>query len=158
MTFLVWRHMLLVSWTLPLSQTVTPSRTPSPSSVTYFMDGPIAFIMAGLRDSSSLHLWADVQHHYRLIHFKAISCHIKTRLTSKTVMSYFCLKSVKSCGKHTGGGVLDIDAFFFLFFIRFPALSTWGSRIWRWTTRPRFLFQRDCGKMTFLKYPMAGQT
>src|SRR6218665_159663 len=25
----------------PLSQTVTPSRTPSPSSVTYFMDGPI---------------------------------------------------------------------------------------------------------------------
>ena len=25
---------------LPLSQTVTPSRTPSPSSVTYFMDGP----------------------------------------------------------------------------------------------------------------------
>ena len=23
----------------PLSQTVTPSRTPSPSSVTYFMDG-----------------------------------------------------------------------------------------------------------------------
>ena len=26
---------------LPLSQTVTPSRTPSPSSVTYFMDGPI---------------------------------------------------------------------------------------------------------------------
>ena len=26
---------------LPLSQTVTPSRTPSPSSVTYFMDGPL---------------------------------------------------------------------------------------------------------------------
>ena len=26
---------------LPLSQTVTPSRTPSPLSVTYFMDGPI---------------------------------------------------------------------------------------------------------------------
>src|SRR6218665_155806 len=26
---------------LPLSQTVTSSRTPSPSSVTYFMDGPI---------------------------------------------------------------------------------------------------------------------
>src|SRR6218665_71855 len=25
---------------LPLSQTATPSRTPSPSSVTYFMDGP----------------------------------------------------------------------------------------------------------------------
>ena len=25
---------------LPLSQTVTPSRTPSPSSVTYCMDGP----------------------------------------------------------------------------------------------------------------------
>src|SRR6218665_3456629 len=25
---------------LPLSQTVTPSRTPYPSSVTYFMDGP----------------------------------------------------------------------------------------------------------------------
>jgi len=25
---------------LPLSQTVTPSRTPSPLSVTYFMDGP----------------------------------------------------------------------------------------------------------------------
>ena len=25
---------------LPLSQTVTPSRTPSPSSVTYFMGGP----------------------------------------------------------------------------------------------------------------------
>ena len=25
---------------LPLSQTVTPSRTPPPSSVTYFMDGP----------------------------------------------------------------------------------------------------------------------
>ena len=24
-----------------LSQTVTPSRTPSPSSVTYFMDGPL---------------------------------------------------------------------------------------------------------------------
>src|SRR6218665_949771 len=24
----------------PMSQTVTPSRTPSPSSVTYFMDGP----------------------------------------------------------------------------------------------------------------------
>ena len=30
------------SWhPLPLSQTVTPSRTPSPSSVTYFMDGPL---------------------------------------------------------------------------------------------------------------------
>src|SRR6218665_1578427 len=28
------------SFPLPLSQTVTPSRTPSPSSVTYFMDGP----------------------------------------------------------------------------------------------------------------------
>jgi len=28
------------SWPLPLSQTVTPSRTPSPSSVSYFMDGP----------------------------------------------------------------------------------------------------------------------
>ena len=27
--------------TPPLSQTVTPSRTPSPSSVTYFMDGLI---------------------------------------------------------------------------------------------------------------------
>ena len=27
-------------WTPPLSQTVTPSRTPSPSSVTYFTDGP----------------------------------------------------------------------------------------------------------------------
>ena len=27
---------------LPLSQTVTPTRTPSPSSVTYFMDGPQA--------------------------------------------------------------------------------------------------------------------
>ena len=27
---------------LPLSQTVTPSRTPSPSSATYFMDGPYA--------------------------------------------------------------------------------------------------------------------
>ena len=26
---------------LPLSQTVTPSRTPSPSSVTYFMEGPL---------------------------------------------------------------------------------------------------------------------
>jgi len=26
---------------LPLSQTVTPSRTPSPSSMTYFMDGPL---------------------------------------------------------------------------------------------------------------------
>src|SRR6218665_2406242 len=26
---------------LPLSQTVTPSRTPSPSSVTYFMYGPL---------------------------------------------------------------------------------------------------------------------
>src|SRR6218665_3215720 len=26
---------------LPLSQTVTPSRTPSPSSVTSFMDGPL---------------------------------------------------------------------------------------------------------------------
>src|SRR6218665_802187 len=28
----------------PLSQTVTPSRTPSPSSVTYFMDGPFVGI------------------------------------------------------------------------------------------------------------------
>jgi len=29
---------------LPLSQTVTPSRTPStPSSVTYFMDGPTLY-------------------------------------------------------------------------------------------------------------------
>src|SRR6218665_1133603 len=27
-------------WTPPLSQTVTPSRTPPPSSVTYFTDGP----------------------------------------------------------------------------------------------------------------------
>ena len=26
---------------VPLSQTVTPTRTPSPSSVTYFMDGPL---------------------------------------------------------------------------------------------------------------------
>ena len=29
----------------PLSQTVTPSRTPSPSSVTYFMDGPKVLIL-----------------------------------------------------------------------------------------------------------------
>src|SRR6218665_3503963 len=29
---------------LPLSQTVTPSRTPCPSSVTYFMDGPAIHI------------------------------------------------------------------------------------------------------------------
>src|SRR6218665_958032 len=36
--FKVGRHMLLGP--LPLSQTVTPSRTPL-SSVTYFMDGPI---------------------------------------------------------------------------------------------------------------------
>jgi len=28
---------------LPLSQTVAPSRTPSPSSVTYFMEGPMPF-------------------------------------------------------------------------------------------------------------------
>ena len=34
----VWRHMLLDP--LPLSQTVTFSRTPPPSSATYFMDGP----------------------------------------------------------------------------------------------------------------------
>ena len=34
--------MLLTS--LPLSQTVTPCRTPSPSSVTYFMDGPLNFV------------------------------------------------------------------------------------------------------------------
>src|SRR6218665_239884 len=33
------------SWTpSPLSQTVTPSRTPDPSSVTYFMDGPYTHI------------------------------------------------------------------------------------------------------------------
>jgi len=31
--------MLLIH--LPLSQTVTPSWTPSPSSMTYFMDGPL---------------------------------------------------------------------------------------------------------------------
>ena|SRR6218665_3525179 len=29
----------------PLSQTVTPSRTPSPSSVTYFMDGPTTSVL-----------------------------------------------------------------------------------------------------------------
>ena len=29
----------------PLSQTVTPSRTPPPSSVTYFMDGPLHCIL-----------------------------------------------------------------------------------------------------------------
>ena len=28
---------------LPLSQTVTPSRTPSPSSVKYFMDSPLPY-------------------------------------------------------------------------------------------------------------------
>src|SRR6218665_2627769 len=31
----------------PLSQTVTPSRTPSPSSVAYFMDGPQATASTG---------------------------------------------------------------------------------------------------------------
>ena len=30
--------------TSPLSQTVTPSRTPSPSSVTYFMDDPVVVL------------------------------------------------------------------------------------------------------------------
>ena len=36
--------MLLIP--LPLSQTVTLSRTPSPSSVTYFMDGPYVKIIS----------------------------------------------------------------------------------------------------------------
>src|SRR6218665_3305577 len=47
-TFNFWFHMYefflnVMSHALgppPLSQTVTPSRTPSPSSVMYFMDGP----------------------------------------------------------------------------------------------------------------------
>src|SRR6218665_3813764 len=38
---------------LPLSQSVTPSRTPSPSSVTYFMDGPQSGLKSGGRGSGS---------------------------------------------------------------------------------------------------------
>ena len=35
------------SWPLPLSQTVTPSRTSSPSSVRYFIDGPFYIMYVG---------------------------------------------------------------------------------------------------------------
>src|SRR6218665_892647 len=35
--------------TPPLSQTVTPSRTPSPSSMTYFMDGPLYQCIGNLK-------------------------------------------------------------------------------------------------------------
>ena len=35
---------------IPLSHTVTPTRTPSPSSVTYFMDGPYNKLSRGKRE------------------------------------------------------------------------------------------------------------
>src|SRR6218665_2369448 len=49
---------------LPLSQTVTPSRTPPPSSATYFMDGPLEVVPIGRPQKylfsyllSLVHMW-----------------------------------------------------------------------------------------------------
>ena len=52
----VWRHIIFTPPPSPLSQTVTLSQTPSPLwSVTYFMDGPTAFInQSSARDPSML--------------------------------------------------------------------------------------------------------
>jgi len=36
----LYKRDVTCSWPPPLSQTITPSRNPSPSSVMYFMDGP----------------------------------------------------------------------------------------------------------------------
>ena len=45
----LYKRDVTCSWHLPLSQTVTPSRTSSPSSVTYFMDGPFSIVSANLK-------------------------------------------------------------------------------------------------------------
>src|SRR6218665_2563109 len=49
---------------LPLSQTVTPSRTPSPSSVTYFMDGPFYHLrrLRAVRCSVSMPVFKSMVH------------------------------------------------------------------------------------------------
>ena len=59
--------------TPPLSQTVTPSRTPSPSSVTYFMDGTykcrlddsggVEYRLSTLIESSSLAGLSDIEYY-----------------------------------------------------------------------------------------------
>src|SRR6218665_456087 len=49
---------------LPLSQTVTPSRTPSPSSVTYFMDGPkINYRYIGLHVYIYIYIYNYIEPH-----------------------------------------------------------------------------------------------
>ena len=50
---------------LPLSQTVTPSRTPcSPSSVTYFMDGPLIGVLyrlpIGVQIPARVEIWLEI--------------------------------------------------------------------------------------------------
>ena len=54
-------------YTLPLSQTVTPSQTPSPSSVTYFMDGPLygklKEVTQAARGVAALNLHLEAENH-----------------------------------------------------------------------------------------------
>ena len=45
---------------LPLSQTVTPFRTPSPSSVTYFMDGPLKESMKRYRPRHRVQIQTEI--------------------------------------------------------------------------------------------------
>ena len=66
---------------LPLSQTVTLSQTPSPWSVTYFMDGPL-YMRARYKGRG----WVQKLSFWRyIICARPLSCNVKTSIIIETV-------------------------------------------------------------------------
>src|SRR6218665_2089277 len=74
---------------LPLSQTVTPSRTPSPSSVTYFMDSPLHLVPR----ESIIYVTRKVNNLRPTIIFNPTTCHMSHKLlkvVGTTSIDYEC--------------------------------------------------------------------
>src|SRR6218665_3172840 len=76
---------------LPLSQTVTPSQTPSPSSVTYFMDGPYTRLYLHATKSTSVlydsAYWFSRYLFWSLSNGLVVPYFAATRLYSRSVLA-----------------------------------------------------------------------
>src|SRR6218665_2949601 len=90
---------------LPLSQTVTPSRTPSPSSVTYFMDGPTIHICI----HTSIHTYKQTYTHTYIHTYVHTYIHTNTylllfgRLKKLEIVVDFQFASFSKKSTTTGG-------------------------------------------------------
>src|SRR6218665_789915 len=103
---------------LPLSQTVTPSRTPPPSSVTYFMDGP------------------NVSLNISLCYTESYIMPFVSSIMARRVTNYETLGHALLNGRHYSIGVMRHDLYATQYATLCPSL--WHSV--RYLSHPMFLY------------------